>query len=288
MPSAGRLQKPGLPVLNRNRSLYQGLQFAICAGWQHGFQGDGGLGDAARDDVKQQRGIWIGSLDSDNYPWPIAGSTLHQQSQAGGAQWNAGGGSVDRLGYTDTADMFDLPNGQVSACILFQPEAVLNNEEAAWSKQSGPAPNDGWGITASATLSGDPNPNGWHVQVNNGAIIEISAANTQDTTRLQLVTLTFDRTTINQFIDGAFTATSSGAAGNIVNNNNDLRAFGDAVQPNFDGYMAAAMVWTRQLSQVEISELVADPYMIWKASLLEYAAYTEFGGAGYQTYLGVF
>lgn len=265
-----RFRKPLRPMPNRSMSLWRGCLFAFCAGWEKGFWADGSQSDAAIEDQRRGRGIWVGSLDDSNYASLDMGRVLDE------------GLSDDRIGWADTLNRYDNPNGFMSAAVLTRPDTIQNSEQAVFSKQDGPVPNSGWGITVS--FGADPNPNGWHFQINDGAVREFSVANTQSASRSDILVMTYDRSNLIGFQNGARIG-SVAASGLITQNNNDLRLFGDAVQPNYQGRVGMAALWNRPLTASEVARLQTDPYVMWRTDLHKEFMFGNVGGArSYQTF----
>jgi hypothetical protein len=245
-----RFRKMPLPAPNRADSLWRGCIFAYCAGWEKGFKAGGSLQTACLENQLKGQGTWIGSLDENNYQEMEMGRVLDE------------GLSDDRMNFTDNNNKYD--STQVSAFVLTRPETIQNSEQTPFNKQDGPVPNSGWGITVS--FGGDPQPNGWHFQLNDGAVREFSVANLQSTSRVDALVLTYDRVNLKGFVNGAIVG-SVGATGPITLNNSSIALYGDGVQPNYQGHIGAAVAWNRPLSNAEVERLYADPYIMWRNDL---------------------
>jgi hypothetical protein len=196
------------------------------------------------------QGVWVGSLDDNNYIELDMGRSLDE------------GLSDDKIEWADIQGYYD--STLVSAVVLFRPDSIQNSEQPLINKQDGPAPNSGWGITVS--FGGDPSPNGYHFQINDGAVREFSVANVQSTSRSDVLCMTYDRVTLKGFQNGVLIG-SLGATGAITLNNDPVALFGDGVQPNLQGSIGMAAAWNRPLSNAEVERLYADPYIMWRNDL---------------------
>jgi hypothetical protein len=249
-------QIPLKPRLNRGKGLFRHCIFAYRAGWDKGFH-NGGIGTdstAAREQVWGTPLNFAGSVDPTNYPTEDMGRSLDEGP----------GASSIIASIPNVQSHYTVTQG-FTAAILMRPSFIFNNEELVFGWLDNVVPNQGWGINASFT--GDANPNGYHFQINNGAPLEFSAANLQNTALSALLIIRYNPFGPNKlegWFDGKLVG-SIGGTGGITNWTGAVRLFGEGAQPNFCLGTSMAAIWNIPLPDSSLDLLHSDPYALWRS-----------------------
>lgn len=245
-----RYRKPALPRPNRADALWRECLFAYAAGWEKGWYPSGPqFFSPAREDGGFTQGEWVGSIDANNYVVSEMGRSVDE------------GLSNDRVRWDDIRGRYD--STRVTAVVAIKPDVLHNDGRYFFHKYD--AVDSGWNIMSSEAA--DPNPNGYRFVIADGAgSFGFSVANTQDTSRFDIIAMTYDQQNLKGFKNAQLIGQQA-LTFPIALNDIAIHLFGDGFTANAEATVGMCAVWSRPLQQQELARIYADPYIMWRNSL---------------------
>lgn len=245
-------RKPVRPVLYRGHPLARGLVFAVAAGWDKGFEPTAGL--FTRDEISLERGNLAVAPGTAQNKIIDAGRSLAS---------NVDGGNT-KFEWSRPTNITDVTHG-FSALIVTRVDNPAVTRLMFSRRSGGAAGNAGWSFEITAGSR--------HLWTVDDGVAETQVTatlpNPNIATETYITAATYDPSDFTVYTDGR--RENNGAPVVVGNPAQPIRMFGPSggVASGI-GEITVAYFWTRKLPHNAISQLTADPYVLWKPNHQEF------------------
>jgi hypothetical protein len=267
MPSGVRNRwqtRPPRPTLAKGRS-FANLLWAAGYGWQRGFTVADSLATTHALIESNAAGSFPGRGHWEGGALPPSDANYDAEQVGIGEIVKQEAEAASRFQFGNVSQIPSLFGNYfiahaMTVMALFRPLAVSTlTTNMVLQRRLSPfgAANSGWSISSNAA-------GGYDASLSDGATeVRASSTTLQSTARTDLVIFRYDRTNLDLFVNGVREARVAGAIA-VGNPNRSIRVGGSVAGSFFNLAITMGALWARSLSDGEIAQAYADPFMVFR------------------------